>query len=798
MKNRMRSVSLFADIRRSLPLCASISIIVMLGVFFYTGIAFSAQGIRDTMGDYFRGSRFHDVKVLSANGFTDEDVALLETLPDIGEVEGAFAFDAYLDRADEKRVVSVQTLTKKLDIPELLDGRLPVGDYECAIDEELLEQGVELGDELTLEFARSPLSAALSAESWRVTGVIRHPASCLNCPDRRGISTLGSGRVQSFVFIDPAAVQSYTGTGTFGMLTASFAQPVAAYTPELEETAERVRGELETLRPDWHVFGQQEALPYIAMNIAAENLSRTGYAFSWLFIGIAIIVCYTSFGRLINERRGVIGAQKALGFRTGELVVYYLFYAFFCALPGALAGVAGGYWIFQPLLVSSYTHDMLISGLQSAFLFSESLWAVLISIAVILVSAMLPVLRLLRRPAVELMRPGGTGGGGLFRLRARLSRRKVSVRRSATLLNIISDPNRLLSTVVGMAGCTALILIGLSMRYGLSSVPELQYEQIMRFDRVLTVEPGADEVRWRSILSEHGLDNAASLCATACTFESEQTRNTAIMIISGDPDFTDYYALSDPYTGEALSLPEDGVLLSVRTCEYYGIAPGDMLTLTQADGTSFEVRVAGAMDNYLGHMLVLDAGYYESVSGRSAGTNQFYIRLDGAEDIPIDLLAEEPDYVSYISADYQRAEFDGLAASLNMIVTMMIALSAALAVIVLYQLHKLTMDKKTGELAVMYANGFTGRELRSYVTVENNILTALGLPLGVLTGLLLSGNMIDTLESDSIKVYDGFSLMACVISVGLTGLFAVLIEQILLRRWDPQASFQQKMRQRNE
>ncbi|MDO5112140.1 MAG: hypothetical protein Q4E65_07530 [Clostridia bacterium] len=817
MKRKTHMVSLFADIRRSVPICASLSAIVMMGVLFYVGIVFASQGIRDSMDDYFRRVRYQDFLVSSSSGFSDADIARLRALPDVEDVEGGFVFDAYLPLGRDKRVVSVQSLTTRMNDAELVAGRLPAGDGECVIEEAMLNEGLAIGDALELDFAS--LTSLVNARKWNladairqyfggsfslrtfnthewtVTGVIRHPAAAVYVEDRRGISSLGGGFVQNYVFLAPEAIRGMTGDDPYNILYVRDKETAHAYSDAARQASARIKDEIAQLDPEWSILERSDTILYQSMKIASENLSRTGLSFACIFIGVAALVCYTSFTRVIQDRRVVIGMQKANGLRVSELLRHYLLYAAFCAIPGVLSGIAAGYLLLQPFLVQSYMTNLTIGAYTYAFAYPTAIVSALVALSVIISSALVAVIRLLRRPAAQLMRAQNDDGDG-SRLGAWLNQRGISMRHAILILNLRADTNRLITTVLSIAGCTALIVIGLSMKLGLARIPDMQYRQIQKNDTILTLQDDADADKWRKFLDQQGVAHAQPVHAYACGFRFKQAYNLATVIVAMDEGVTEDVALLDPYTGRPVALPDAGILLSVRTSEYFGVAPGDSIELIEADGATYSATVSGVIDNYIDHLIVMRAGYYQAISGKEAAVNQYYLRLDGQpDDALIAAASREAGYVGYTSAEYKRVQFDSLSASMNALVALMIGLSAALAVVVLYQLMQLTLNKKAAELSVMYANGFTGQELRGYISKENKVMTVLGLLLGVGAGVGMTDRVMRTLESDTVRTLHGANPTACLLAVGLTALLCVLIEWFLLLRWNPRQTFLRKTRQ---
>jgi ABC-type lipoprotein release transport system permease subunit len=351
------------------------------------------------------------------------------------------------------------------------------------------------------------------------------------------------------------------------------------------------------------------------------------------------------------------------------------------------------------------------------------------------------------------------------------------------LLNIRSDLKRVIVTIVSVTGCCALVVIGFTLKSAVIGALENQYTRIVDFDGRIkfdtkTAENAAEEISQR--LKSEGVDYT-ELYDGVVTFRV--TENLVGELLCGDiAEISEYYHLLDWKTGEPLPPSDDGILVQKRTAETYDLEVGSELELTLGSAESAKVRVAGIFDNYIGRVMAMSPAYYQKVFGRECATNAFYVRLNGTdEQALLDSLQQIDGYESYSPSDEEKTLFASSAALVNVIVALFIFMAAIMAGVVLTNLTNTYILQKKRELTIMRINGFTVREVISYVSRETVVTTILGIMFGVAAGAGLSYKITRALESVFIQYDRSVSYTAWLYGVLITLFFTVIINIIVLR-----------------
>lgn len=246
---KTRWILLLRDIKKSMAVFLSITIIVTLGILVYIGISFSSMGTKDTMNHFFQTTSYMDFQIHSSTGFTDDDISAVLALDDVATAEGGYETSAYIEPATgdkNKLVVSVQSLTEKLNTITLIEGRLPEAPNECVI-ESLLSDQLQIGDTIQVDARDSNHISLLAEETFVVTGIINHPFNMVDIEERRGISVLGNGCIQNFIYVDSSAFDSPLLANRYLTLYVKADTNAHTYSEEYSAFSDKVEASLQAI-----------------------------------------------------------------------------------------------------------------------------------------------------------------------------------------------------------------------------------------------------------------------------------------------------------------------------------------------------------------------------------------------------------------------------------------------------------------------------------------------------------------------------------------------------------------------
>lgn len=534
--------------------------------------------------------------------------------------------------------------------------------------------------------------------------------------------------------------------------------------------------------PRWVLFTRADNASYNSFSTNSEKIRSISRVFPVFFCLVAALVAMTSMTRMVEEERTQAGTLGALGYSNGAILRSYLGYCLCACVPGCIVGVLIGSWLFPSVIWKAYSIMFSMPSLQLSFRFGYALVAFAVVCGGILLVTWFVCRASLRETPASLMRPRApVAGKRIFLEYIPFFWKKLSFHRKVAARNLFRYKKRLYMTVVGVAGCTALLLTGFGLQDSIGCIVDRQFDRVQTYELSVLLREGAvwDE---DPTLRAFGEDDLVSgiLPVYAESLEAYTTGeklDVTLYVPLENETFGDYLSLHTP-SGDELST-EDGLLLSQKAAQLLGVSAGDDLRLMREDGGEVTVRVGGVFENYILNFACLSPEQYSELFAEEAKPSAMFVKLREDTQEVRDTVAErlyDSENVSYLqfSGDL-RETFSQMIEKLNFVVYVLIFSAAALAVIVLYNLNNINICERRRELATIKVLGFYEPEVSSYVFRETFVLTLLGDAVGLLLGILLHRFVIATVELDIVMFGRDIAAMSFVIATVLTLVFSLLV-----------------------
>ncbi|MBR0356137.1 MAG: ABC transporter permease [Clostridia bacterium] len=531
----------------------------------------------------------------------------------------------------------------------------------------------------------------------------------------------------------------------------------------------------------WIVTDTSGNMSFVQLDSSRDSIARLEMTFSLLFVVVGALVIYATVSKMIDEQRSLVGATKALGFYPREVFAKYLLFGLSGTLLGTLLGILIARFGVEPFILRGYQMYYRADITRSALTVGPTLIVMVVGALLSVCAVWVACRRLLKTPAVALLQapaPKGRHRGASGR------KQRLSLYLRLILRNIRSDLRRVTVTVVSVAGCCALVVVGFTLRHAVNGAVEHQFTDVVRYDGVfrfnssinLTIEPMMDDALQKA---------GAKTCPVATMYATVQVRNLDVEeLYCGDLDrIGEMFRLVDAETGAVMTPSGEGIYIPKRFSEYFGVRVGDPLNITVNATESVTVPVAGVFNNYMNRVMFMSRACYESLFSREMEPNAFLVQLNGADG---DALHRQftgmNGYEGYTVADTFRQLFETATSVMNAVVALFIFMAAVMAGVVLMNLTNIYILQKKRELTIMRVNGFTTRETIDYVLRETVATTALGILLGIGLGAVLGYAIVRTLEQPFIQFDRSVSVSASLIGMGLTVLFTVIVNVVALRK----------------
>ena len=531
----------------------------------------------------------------------------------------------------------------------------------------------------------------------------------------------------------------------------------------------------------WIISGRNEVGDVRGVESIVKSIFGLSYSMSVVFLIVSVLVCFAAITRVIREQRVLIGAQKALGFTAGELFRHFTLYNLVCAVLGVLVGWLLSVVIVEYMSLYIFMPKFTFKDASIVFAWGTALISAAICIVVFLAATFFTCSKLVKEPATELLRGEVPSKGGRMFFDRWGIYRKLSLFSRSIVKNVLSDKGRMLTTVMGIMGCTALLVACFTIKLGIKNASVEQFGTYSLYDYRLSMDTATGSASdFEALLDEGGVeslliqDKLKNFRAPGGDWD-----NAHVLAVSDAEAFGDFMYLKDINGSAELDVPEKGVLVSRKASEALGLTVGGTVEVMDENGEAHSFSISAVVESYLPyHTLIMSSGYYEEVMGEAPDESVFLIKggVDG-------IRSEAESMPGFVSLR-DNSEFVRSGSELDLAIYICVGLAAALSVLVLLNQITMHIDHKARELAVMRVNGYTLAQTRAYVSRDNVVLTVLGLLLGCLAGIGLG--YIDTriVEAGAEHYVRDPNLLACLESVAIVGVFAVIVNIIALRRID--------------
>ena len=554
-------------------------------------------------------------------------------------------------------------------------------------------------------------------------------------------------------------------------------QKLADAEKELDDAEKEAR---EKLTLELYTLDRGSNQGYLTFDNDIRIIDALSDVFPIFFVLVAALVCITTMTRMVGEERTLIGTMKAMGYSTAATMSKYLLYAGSAALLGCVLGYFLGTLLIPYLVWFSY--GIIYDYARLEFYFSPLMYALclLVTVPGSLLVTYLVCRRELREVPAELIRPKAPKKGRRILLeRITPLWRRLPFLTKLSLRNAFRFPARVMMLLLGIGGCTALLVAGLGARDSIAQISTYQYDEIMLYDLELDLDADrfASDDEIAALWEEEELSFALTRRESVTLSAGGREKSTR-MIAAAPGALEGLISLHDK-NGE-LPFPSAGeAVVTKKIAETMSLRAGDSLTLTTDGGETLDLRVTGVCDNYLRHFVFVDLGDLGDARPNAAllrcGENGDPASLGAA------LRGEEG--VNYVSLTRQERELmEDSMRSMNVLIALVVVCSGALAFITLFNLTNINIMERVREIATVKVLGFYPKETAAYVLRENVLLSVLGAALGLLLGKGLHAIIIRALVVDYMSFDVRVTTLSYVLAFAVTLLFTLLTNAAMHRR----------------
>ena len=579
------------------------------------------------------------------------------------------------------------------------------------------------------------------------------------------------------------------GEAEYADAKAEAEQKLADARAEIED-GEAKLDELEM--PVWYIWDRSKNTSFGSFKSNVDKLTAITTAFPVFFFLVAALVVSTTMTRMVEEERLQIGTLKALGYARGTIMQKYLWYALGASALGAVMGLAVGFRVFPTIIWSGYSMMYYMPKIATPWRLQQAVFAGASLIGLSLgVTAMACRTSLAEVPAALMLPRAPKAGKRILLERITPLWRRLPFTWKVTCRNLMRYKKRFWMTVIGVAGCTALLVAGFGLSDSLNGIITKQFDNVSHYD-LMTVVSKESALREGEVYDTlfgdsetFPLSMAAAVESTHCD-SADGEMELYLMVPQDLTRFAQLMDLHERLGGKPTPLTDDGIVLTEKLAKTLGAAAGDTVTLKNADGDAAQFTVSGVCEHYIGNYAYITPAVYTAAFGKAPGYNAVLSTLRDESQQSRDAISEKLlDMDTVVSLTFTQdavKQVLNMLRSIDAVVVLIIVCAAMLAFVVLYNLSNINIAERVKEIATIKVLGFYDREVYSYVNRESTALSCIGTLLGLALGKALHAFIITTVEVDSVMFGRQIAPQSFLYAVALTLAFSTAVNLVMGRK----------------
>lgn len=536
----------------------------------------------------------------------------------------------------------------------------------------------------------------------------------------------------------------------------------------------------------WLVRTRDDSAGYSSYDSNVGKVAALSKIFPVFFFMVALLVALTTMTRLVEENRTQIGTLKALGFSNVEILGEYMFYSLLSSALGCILGFSVGFRLFPKAISSAYAMMFTLPEVTTSVRHDIVLWVAPVTVGSILLATLWACWSEFRACPAKLMQPKAPAAGKRIWLEhLPFIWKRLSFTHKVTCRNLFRYKKRFFMTVIGVAGCSALLVTGFGLRDSINDIVNKQFGEIYLYQmNVLTDGEMLSDDLVNYLDDKEVFDGWLPYSdESGKVMANGKSESANIEVPSDVSDFGSFISLRNRKTKEKLTLSDDGAVLTEKLCETLGVTVGDSVTLQNSDGREAEMKVIGITENYLTSFAYVAPGRYANAFGKSADFRYLLCRVGNAATDAVSEKLLGFDNVLYVNASQSlKDNFADSIKSIDGVIFVLILSAGLLCMVVLYNLTNVNICERRKELATIRVLGFHPGEVSRYIFRETDALSFIGSAAGLFAGIWLHSFVVRTVEVDQVMFGRSIYPLSFVFALAISLLFTFIVDLIMRKQ----------------
>ena len=817
-----------------------IMLLMAVSAFAFIGLKMAGPDMRYTAQRYYRNINLADLTISSNYGLDNRDLQTLRNHAKNATLDLGYLRDTTVNNS--KTSLRVLSETKSVSTNQIVSGKLPNENKQIAISY-LLKDKYRLGEWIKLDNHNN-----LKTNRFKIVGFIR-PSEYTD-KSNIGQTTVGTGQLSGIAVVKKSAFNSsnysiarirfdktknldpYSGAyqkfvdDNKKNLTKALSENgktkkielnknLASAQKQIEQAKQQVRlaesnglnladrkalkeqeGNLNKQKQQikqlgnvsYYINDRKNDPGYDTYQSNSEKIELITDIFPVFLFAVAALVSFSTMTRFIDEERQNIGVLRALGYSKFDTSLKFIVYSLTAALTGVLIGALGGYWLLPRIIFNSYTANLTLTNFQTLFSWKYLFLTIFIAVLCTTGAALIQLFFALRAKTNELLLPKPPKNGSrIFLERIKPLWQSLSFNYKVMLRNIFRYKVKMIMTILGIAGCTGLLMMGFGIRDSLAGIDQKQYGELIKYDLIAVDKKDLSGNQSRKL--EQKLDSKQIKKYLPVHFENitkkinGTNQDISIIVPKEDKNINDYINLRNRQSGQKINLNNHGAVSSEKLANLLNLKLGDKLTLNTNNGKKVKLPISRICEMYMGHYVLMNSDVYEKYFDQRMNDNAQLIELKSGvktDDFANSLMKTEA--VNAINLNTSNKQIiDSLIQSMDKVMLLLIGLAALLAIVVIFTLTTTNLEERMREISTLKVLGFYNKEASLYIYRETIILSIFGILFGFLIGNWLHSFIVDNLAPMNAMFRPGilFSnyLLSAIIPMLITAIMAIFVNR---------------------
>lgn len=531
------------------------------------------------------------------------------------------------------------------------------------------------------------------------------------------------------------------------------------------EELEDAKEEYETLEsPVYHTYNRREVPGgdgYSIYETVSNIIDSLANVFPLFMYFVAALVTLTTMTRFVDEERINMGTLTSLGYKDKDIIKKFVIYGFLSAFIGTIIGVVSGHILIPYIVYNAYEHGFTIPKIELHFYLKETIISCILSLLCSVIPAYISIKNNLKEKPANLLLPKAPAGGSKILLeKIKPIWKRLNFTKKVTARNIFRYKKRMLMTIFGVAGASAILFTGFSVQKSISTINDKQFQGIIKYDVIVALNDNikiGQEEEFNELLSNDEITGKSKVYyedVSKETGRNNDKQEIKLIVPESTSDFKKYIDLHTRKDKNSISLDKDGVVISERLANSLNVKVGDSFTFEDSKGIEHKVKVSAICEMYAGHFIFMSKEAYETIYNDEYKTNAYMLLLkDSSEDNTKKVSASFMKLSATKGVVQNTTMYDmvnTIVKSLNKIMLVIIVLASLLTVVILFNLTNINVAERIRELSTIKVLGFRDNEVTMYIYRETIILSQIGIVFGWLFGILLHNYILTVVPPDQV------------------------------------------------